>query len=135
MKDTIGNKQVIRATKILAVWTFLWVGSMALGTFGPKFIWNENTTLTIVGVIINAIFGAGMIFANIRHLNSLDELQRKIQVEAMGVALGVGVVGGLTYSMLDTTNLMEGDAEISIVVILISITYAITLAIGQIRYK
>ena len=91
--------------------------------------------LTIIGVIVNALLGAGMILANIRHLNSLDELQKKIQLDAMGIALGIGVVGGLSYSLFDTTNLMESDAEISVIVILISITYLITLAIGQYRHK
>jgi len=135
MKNEMWKNEVTRNTKILAVWTLLWVGSMALATFGPKFIWNENAILTTVGVVVNALIGAGMILANVRHLNSLDELQKKIQMEAMGVALGVGVVGGLSYSLLDTTNLINSDAEISVVVILISITYFVTLVIGQIRYK
>lgn len=108
---------------------------MALATFGPQFIWKGNTLLTIIGVVVNALFGVGMILANIRHLNSLDELQKKIQLDAMGISLGVGVVGGLSYSLLDTTNLMESDAEISVIVILISITYLITLVIGQYRHK
>lgn len=135
MKNEIWKKEVTRSTKNLALWTFLWVASMALATFGPKFIWDEQFALTLIGVIINTIFGAGMIIANVKHLNSLDELQKKIQLSAMGMALGVGVVGGLSYSLLDTTNLIGTDAEISFLVILISITYAISLVIGQIRYK
>ena len=87
------------------------------------------------GVVVNAIFGVLMILVNIKHLNGLDELQKKIQLEAMGLALGVGIVGGLSYSLLDTTNLITQDAEISFLIILIALTYMAGIIIGQKRYK
>ena len=135
MKETTWETQNKKVVKKLALWTILWTGSMALATFGPKFIWNESVLLTIAAVIINLLFGAGMILTNIKHINSMDDLQRKIQLDAMGIALGVGVVGGLSYSLLDTTNLISKDAEISFLVILISITYMLGLLIGTKRYK
>ena len=122
-------------TTNLAVWTAAWTLSMALATFGPKFIWAENLALTVIGIVINIIFGVGMILANKRYLDGLDELQRKLQLDAMALALGVGVVGGLAYSLLDTTNVIGQDAEIGFLVILISLTYLITLVIGVKRYK
>ena len=76
-----------------------------------------------------------MIFANIRHINGLDDLQKKIQLEGMAIALGVGIVGGLSYSLLDTTNLISQDAEISFLVILIALTYLFSVLIGQKRYQ
>lgn len=135
MKEVTWNAQIKKNTKKLAIWTMLWTSSMALATFGPKFIWDENVMLTVLAVIINALFGVGMILMNIKHINSLDDLQKKIQLDAMGIALGVGVVGGLSYSVLDTTNLITKDAEISFLVIFISVTYLICLLIGQKRYK
>lgn len=119
----------------LAYWTIAWTASMALAAFGPKYLWAGNTALTILAILLNLGLGLGMILANIRHLKGLDELQQKIQLEAMGIALGVGVVGGLSYSLLDTTNVMQGDAEISVLVILIGLTYLASVVIGQIRYK
>lgn len=113
----------------------LWIISLAVATFGPKFIWDENVALTVLAVVINAFLGLGMILINVKHINSLDELQKKIQLEAMGIALGVGVVGGISYSVLDITNLITQDAEISFLVILISLTYMIGILIGQKRYK
>lgn len=76
-----------------------------------------------------------MILANKRYLNGLDEMQRKISLEAMAIALGVGVVGGLSYSMLDTANVVSYHAEISHLVILIGISYFIGIVVGNIRYK
>jgi len=135
MKEETWNTQIKKNTKKLGVWAILWTGSMAIATFGPKFIWNEHVGLTVLAVVINALLGVGMIMMNIKHINSLDDLQKKIQLDAMGIALGLGLVGGLSYTLLDTTNLISKDAEISFLVIFISITYLIALLIGQKRYK
>lgn len=119
----------------LAIWTGAWVLTMALATFGPKLLWQGNSLLTTIGILLNLAVGIGVIIANKRHLSSLDELQRKIQLEAMGLTLGVAVVFGLSYSLLDTTNLVSYDAEISHLVILIGLTYLAGTIIGSRRYR
>jgi uncharacterized membrane protein len=134
MKIEIVSKQMKKATKNLALWTLFWLVSLALATFGPKFIWQENTTWSIIAVVINASFGAGLILAHIKHLSALDELQKKVQLDAMGIALGVGIVGGLSYSVMDISNIISGDAEIGFLVMLISISYMVALAVGKKRY-
>lgn len=128
------SKQVKKSTKQLAFWTFAWVATLAIATFGPKFIWNESTVWSIVAIVVNTFFGAGMIWANVKHLSVLDELQKKIQLDAMGIALGVGIVGGLSYSVTDIANVIATDAEIGFLVMLISVSYMIALLIGKKRY-
>lgn len=122
-------------TTRLALWTAAWVVSLAIATFGFKFMWSENTLISLFAFIINAGAGIGMIVANIKYNKSLDEMQQKIQLEAMGIALGVGVVGGLSYSLLDITNLIMVDAEISFLVILIGLSYLAAIIIGHLRYQ
>ena len=119
----------------LFYWTLAWVLSMALIAFGPKFLWNNNETLNVIGILVNFLIGIGMIWSNKKYLNDLDELQRKIQLEAMAVALGIAVVAGLSYSMLDVWNLIPFDAEISHLVIIIGLTYLTSSIIGNLRYK
>jgi hypothetical protein len=129
------KSKTMKNTMRLAFWTVCWTSSMALASFGPKEIWEGNTILTVIAVLINLGCGIRIICAHISHLKDLDELQKKIQLEAMGIALGVGIVGGLSYSLLDITNLISNDAEISFLVILISLTYLTGLLVGQKRYK
>ena len=129
------NLATKRNTRHLAYWTAAWTLTMALVAFGPKFIWNFNSTISVVAIFMNTAIGIGMILANKRYLNGLDEMQRKLNLEAMAIALGVGVVGGLSYSMLDQSNVISYNAEISHLVILISITYLVGVVIGNIRYK
>jgi len=118
----------------LGAWTGAWVISMAVATFGPNFIWDLQA-LTVIAVLINFIIGIGMILANIRHLRGLDELMRRIQLEAMGLSLGIGIVLGLSYSLLDITDVITTDAEISYLVILITLVYIVSLMINKRRYQ
>lgn len=121
--------------KHLAYWTVAWTLTMALATFGPKFLWELESPLTIVGILINIGVGIGMILANKKHIKGLDELQQKIHLDAMAISLGVGVVFGLGYSLLDQTNLISYNAEISHLVVLMALTYLAGTIIGTVRYK
>lgn len=118
----------------LATWTGLWVISQAIAAFGPMFLWDQQPTLTLIAIIGTLIFGLSMIRANIVHLRSLDELQQKIHLEAMGLTLGLVLVFGLSYSLLDTTNLIPFDAEISVVVIFMGLTYLAAVMVNHWRY-
>jgi uncharacterized protein YacL len=125
----------VRNTVLLGYWTAAWVVTMAIANFGPIFIWQSNKSLTILAILINLLIGFGMIMANKRHLKGLDEMQQKIQLEAMGLALGIGLVVGLAYSNLDVTNIIPFDAEISHLVILIGLTYITGVFAGLRKYR
>jgi hypothetical protein len=124
-----------RNVRQLAYWTGSWVLTTAIATFGPKFIWNFNSTVSALFILINTIIGIGMIVMNRKYINGLDEMHRKVNMDAMAIALGVGVVGGLSYSMLDVANVIPYDAEIAFLVVLISVSYIIAIAAGYSRYK
>ena len=124
------KKRLIR----LAIWTWSWVATLAVATFGPKYIWEENTFWTTLTIGLNLVNGVLMISANRSLFNHYDELERKIHLESMGLTLGLTVVTGLSYSLLDQTNLISSNAEISFLVMFISITYLITLTINRKRY-
>jgi hypothetical protein len=117
------------------LWAAAWVLTMALANFGPKFIWQSNESITILAIVINMVIGFGMILANRRHLRGLDEMHQKIQLEAMAVSLGVGLVVGLSYSNLDITNVIAFDAEISHIVILMGLTYGLGVMFGLRKYR
>ena len=127
--------KTVRNTVRLAYWTAAWVATLAVVNFGPKFLWGGNKTITILAIIVNLTVGFGMILANKRHLKGLDEMQQKIQLEAMGLSLGIGLVVGLGYSSMDITNVIHFDAEISHLVILMGLTYLAGVIAGVRRYR
>ncbi len=118
----------------LAAWTWSWVATMAIATFGPKYIWDDHTLLTVLAVVVNLANGILMILANRSLFNDFDELERKIHLESMALTLGSAVVVGLSYTLLDTTNLIKHDAEISNLVLFIGVMYLICITVNTRRY-
>ena len=68
--------------KNLGLWTWSWVATLAIATFGPKFIWDEHIGLTTFAIITNLVNGVLMILANRTLFNHYDELERKIHLES-----------------------------------------------------
>jgi len=122
-------------TKRLAKWTAAWVISLALATFGDKFIWQQNELITAIAIGVNFLVGIMMIMVNKQHLTDLDELQQKIQLNAMGLSLGIGLIVGISYSTLDTTGLISSHAEISHLIIVMALTYMIGIILGNRKYQ
>ena len=120
--------------RLLGLWTWSWVATMALATFGPKFIWNNHIPLTTIAVSINLLNGILMILANRKVFNHYDELERKLHLESLALTLGLSIVVGLTYSLLDQTNLIPFDAEIANLVLFMGVTERITYFINRKRY-
>jgi hypothetical protein len=122
-------------TNTLRNWTFAWVITMAIATFAPKFIWDFNTALTITAVLVNLGIGFRMLVANRDYLRGLDEMQQKILLEAMALALGVGLVVGLSYTMLENIQLITYQPEISHIVFIMVITYGLAVFSGHRKYQ
>ena len=123
-----------RNSRALAAWTAAWVASVALATFGHKFLWDGNKAISLLVILLQVAIGAGMILSNKRLLLGLDEMQQRIQLEAMGVTLGVALVAGIAYSALDATNVIPFDAEIGLLVGLMGITYLVTVVTRTRRF-
>lgn len=133
--DDMWSATVRTTTRRLALWTAAWVATMAVANFGPRFVWGEVGWITALAIAINLAIGAGMVLANVRHLKSLDEMHQRIQLEAMGLSLGVGLVVGLAYSNLDVTGLIGFHAQISHLVMLMGLTYLAGTAAGLRKYR
>ena len=125
----------IRNTIRLRYWTTAWVLSSALAAFGPKLIWNFHTGLTILGVVITLAVGFGMVLANKQYIQGLDELHRKVFLDAGMLSLGVGLVSGLSYEMLEDIKLITFEPEISHLVILMCLTFLTGLIMGHRKYR
>lgn len=122
-------------TIFLAAWTGAWLVTLALAVFGPEFLWNSTEGPTWLAVFLNLVAGVGMIVTNVRYLASIDEMMQRIHLEALAISLGIGVVGGLGYSVLDVTNLIPFDAEIGHVVGLFGLTYIVAVCVGLRRRR
>ncbi len=125
----------IESTKHLAVWTALWLVSLAAASFGPILLWSDNNLITGAAIVLSLATGWGMVRANILHVLSQDEMQQRIMLEAMGLTLGLTLIVGIAYSLLDTSNLISNNAEISVLVMFMGLCYMANVLLARKRYS
>ncbi|NVK54199.1 MAG: hypothetical protein HWE26_01180 [Alteromonadaceae bacterium] len=138
MKTTekLGWRQQNRANRNrLAFWTFLWLVTLAVVYFGHRYIWQEQPVVTGLMIVVNVVIGFVMIWANKVMLNGLDELEQKIHLTAMGLSLGTGLVLGFAYSALSDTGLIDFEAQITHLAVVMSLTYLAGTFIGMKKYQ
>ena len=119
----------------LFCWNGAWGAATALMAFGPKFLWNKALVLTLLAVGLDVAMGVGMILANKKYITELDELQRKVQLNSMGITLGVALTAGVPLSVMDAYHVIPFHADIAYLLILMSLTFAVSNLYGTRRYR
>ena len=139
--------QTKKNTLRLFFWTVAWVlataGWAGISTsavfeqiaIGSKNLFNFKTLPIIIAVLVHIGLGLGMLRAFKQYLLGLDELQRKIQLDAMALSLGVGLVLGCSYELLKDIKLIPFDPEIPHLLILMSLTYVVGAVLGHRKYQ
>jgi hypothetical protein len=115
------------------LWSAAWALSFVAVTLGIKKEW-LSSGLTLAGAIGTALLGIATILAYRRVLREVDELQRKIEVEALALAFGVGLVGGLTYWLLVVRGGVPATGFIYVFFAMM-ITYSLGVLMGRRKYS
>lgn len=132
--ETGGYRDSIRATAGLVGWTFAWIATLALAKFGPDGLWSSQVA-SWLAVAVNLAVGVGWIVAFGRFLRTIDELERKILLDALVVALGVGWVVGFAYVVADSAGLMKVDVNVAAFPVILGVAFLISVVVGKIRYR
>ena len=127
-------KEQKKQTKVMLGWTLAWVASLAFLTGAENTLWN-NLIYTKIGLLLNLAIGIGMIIANKNLFKTYDELQKKIQFEAMAITLGLVVVVGLTYEVSFDFGVIDSEHEFEYLVFFISFSYVTSTIISTRKYK
>jgi hypothetical protein len=131
-----GYQSRVRANVIrIFRWNGAWGVATALMAFGPKFLWNKAVVFTLLAVGLDVAAGIGMILANKNYLAELDELQRKVQLNSMAITLGVGLIAGVPFSVMDSYHMIPFHADISYLLIIMSLTFVASNLYGTWRYR
>ena len=127
-------KKQNKHTKILLGWTFAWVLSLAFLSGGVNYLW-ESLLITKIGLLINLSIGVGMIIANKNLFNHYDELQKKIQLEAMALTLGLTVIVGIVYEVSFDCGVINSEPETEFLILFTSFSYIVSTFINSRRYR
>jgi hypothetical protein len=127
-------KEQKKQNKVLLGWTLAWVLSLAFLTGAENTLWND-LIYTKIGLLINLVIGIVMIVAHKNLFKTYDELQKKIQFEAMAITLGLAVVVGLTYEVSFDFGVIDKEPEFEYLMLFICFSYVASNIISAIRYK
>jgi hypothetical protein len=116
-------------------WNGAWGAATALMAFGPRFLWNKALVFTLLAVGLDVAVGVGMILANKKYIAELDELQRKVQLNSMGITLGVALIAGIPFSVMDAYHVIPFHADIAYLLLLMGLTFALSNLYGTRLYR
>ncbi len=123
-----------RSTIRLFGWILVWVGTLILVDKAVLYGWYTSDFISVLGIVINAGMGLGVIVTFLRFLREIDEMQRKIQLDSLALSMGIGFVGSFSYTLLVTTGFVA-DPEVRDIILLMAGTYMASLIVGQFRYR
>ena len=71
-----------------------------------------------------------------RFLREADELQRRIQLEALALGFGAAVVGAAAYRLLERAGATDVSdvSDVSDVIMILAVGYSVGVIAGQRRY-
>ena len=122
-----------RNRRLVTLWSFVWALSFAAVTLGiKKGGWSFEVTLA--AVIGTALLGLATVLAYRRFLLETDELRRKIEVEALALAFGVGVFGGLSCWLLAVSGALSVK-DFAFVFLAMILTHTAGVFLGCRRYS
>jgi hypothetical protein len=119
----------------LACWGGAWLAATALMKFGPKFLWNQVLVFTLLAIGLDVVVGVGMILANKKYVAELDELQQTVYLNALGITVGVALIAGVPFSVMDFYHVISFRAEIWHLLTLMSLTFLVSFVYGMWRYR
>jgi hypothetical protein len=132
-KNSYDSRAIIVSLKMVAL-IFTWMASMTLSDKAQLYGWWSAEWITIVSIGVNAAFGLWVIQFYRRMIRDMDDLQRKIQLEALSMALGISMVGTVSYSLLVTWGYIV-DEEVSDIMVLMCVSYSISVVYGTLKYR
>lgn len=115
------------------LWSITWALSFAVVTHGIKNEWLSSSG-GFAGVIAIAIVGLATVLAYRRFLDGTDELRRKIEVDALAFAFGLGVVGGMAYWQLVVSGAAPATGFVYVFAAML-FTYSAGVLIGHRKYS
>lgn len=123
-----------RNNRRVRLWTLVWMGSWLAVVAAVSFELIPQGPLAVTLTVLTALPGVVALAAYRRYLMEADELRRKIELDALAWAYGIGVVVGLGYWLLERAH-PAVEADLMWVVTLMLFTQGIATWIGCRRYS
>lgn len=124
----------VRDNLVLVAWIFAWMAALTVADKAALYGWWEDGWITILAIAVHVSLGFGVLWKFMRMLTGMDDLQRRIQLQALSMAFGISMIGAAAYSLLVTWGYIV-DEEVSDIFMLMCVSYSASVLIGLWRYR
>ncbi len=117
----------------LVGWIFAWAATWVLASAAISRGWVPGGAAAITVTLLHVLLGGAMMLAYRRFLREADELQRRIQLEALALGFGAALVGAAAYRLLERAGAI-GATDVSDVIMILAVASSVGVLAGQRRY-
>ena len=126
-------KRDIQNANRVNICALLWASSLCVVIFCADYEWFSGIFIVAVAFLVNVIIGLVMVLSYRKLLINLDEMERKIQLDALAISVGVTIVSYAGYSILEKSSVLP-ELKASYLIVLISLSYVVGILSGRLRY-
>lgn len=124
----------VKNANAVNLWAFVWAVSLAVIALISKYEWYSAALPITIAFVVSAGLGVCMLLAFKRFLKELDEMERKIQLDALALSVGITLVVFGGYSVLEKAGLAP-ELDAASLIMLMALTYIAGIIVGRIRYQ
>ena len=124
----------LKNANLVNLWAIAWAANLAIISYISKYEWYSAVLPITMAFVLSSGIGVGMLLAFKRFLKELDEMERKIQLDALALSVGVTLVVFGGYSILNKAGVAP-ELQASSLLVLIALTYMAGIIAGRIRYQ
>ncbi len=123
-----------RETVTMILWGLGWVAGVALARFGPALWGAQHPIASAAAIVVSVGIGIGWILAFRRMLRALDDLDRKIMLDALGITVGVTLIVSVAYAAALHAALIS-PVDIAVLPAGLGVVFVASFLLGKIRYR
>jgi len=112
----------------------LWAGTLAVTAFSKEYTWHNTMLFISIIFTLHTAIGIFMVLSFRKFLKELDDLERKIQLDALALSVGITIISFSSSSILSMVGIIE-KLDQSSLIMLMAITYMIGIVAGRIKYR
>lgn len=128
------DQRARRDSLAIVGWIFTWMLSLVISDKAALYGWWSAEWITWLSIAVNFALGVWVAVRFVRMLRGMDDLQRKIQLDALAFSFGVTLVATISYSLLVTWGYIT-DEEVSDMFVVMCVAYSLAVITGTLRYR
>ncbi|ACJ27024.1 Conserved hypothetical protein [Shewanella piezotolerans WP3] len=127
-------KRDLKNANRVNLFALLWALTLMLSTYLGETGVLDNTLLLIIAFAVHSMIGIAMLLTYKNFLTQLDEMERKVQLDALALAVGVAIISFSSYSILANTGTVP-PLNSAYLIALIALTYMVGIIKGRLAYR